>query len=226
MQSTHAGGSRGWLPPALLAVVALVATAVLWFQVTAAEAPPAPSAVGSPGSPSVSAPATVPSRPGPGRATATKVPQKVTALPGAGAPQRVVVESLRIDAPVVPIATQGTSLDPPDDPQVLGWWSGGAPTGAARGSALVTGHTVNAGGGAMDDLEEVRSGAEIEVVTEAGSIRYVAKSVQVLGKDEIARQAQDLFSQQVPGRLVLVTCEDWDGTGYRSNVVVTAVPVR
>ena len=78
----------------------------------------------------------------------------------------------------------------------------------------------------MDNLERVRPGAEIRVLTEAGSIRYVAESVQVLDKAAIARQAQQLFSQQVGGRLVLVTCEDWDGTGYLSNVVVTAVPAR
>jgi len=29
----------------------------------------------------------------------------------------------------------------------------------------------------------------------------------------------------VPGRLVLITCEDWDGERYLSNVVVTATPV-
>jgi hypothetical protein len=136
----------------------------------------------------------------------------------------VVVESLGIDAPVVPIATQGTSLDPPDDPQVLGWWSDGAATGAVQGTALITGHTVSSGGGAMDDLETIREGAEIRVRTPRGWITYVAESVQVLDKATIARQAPRLFSQQVKGRLVLVTCEGWDGTGYRSNVVVTAVP--
>ena len=77
----------------------------------------------------------------------------------------------------------------------------------------------------MDDLERVRPGATIRVLTEAGSIRYVAESVEVLDKDAVARQAKLLFSQEVAGRLVLVTCEDWDGTGYRSNVVVTARPV-
>ena len=224
MQDKHAGGSRSWLPPALLSVVALSAATVLWFQAaepglqqgsssasTSTTARLAPTTALTPSASARRAPST----------PSTERKQ----LRSAGAPQRVVVASLGIDAPVVPIATQGTSLDPPDDPQVLGWWSGGAPTGAARGSALVTGHTVNAGGGAMDDLEEVREGAVIQVVTEAGSIRYQAQSVQVLDKAAIARQAQDLFSQEVPGRLVLVTCEDWDGTGYRSNVVVTAVPV-
>ena len=136
------------------------------------------------------------------------------------------MESLGIDAPVVPIETDGTALDPPDDPRILGWWSAGAPAGAARGSALVTGHTVNAGGGAMDDLERVLPGAEVGVLTTGGSLRYVVTSVRVLDKGTLARRAPELFSQEVAGRLVLVTCEDWDGTGYRSNVVVTAVPAR
>ena len=36
--------------------------------------------------------------------------------------------------------------------------------------------------------------------------------------------ATRLFSQRVPGRLVLITCEDWNGVEYLSNVVVTATP--
>lgn len=208
--------SRSWVAPAVLAVVALVAAAVLWAQRSTAE-DTRPAAEVSSDASSPSASETAPTTPPPS-------PTADAPLPAAGPPRQVVVESLGIDAPVVPIQTQGTSLDPPDDPQVLGWWSGGAPVGAVQGTALVTGHTVNAGGGAMDDLEQVRAGAEIRVTTARGSIEYVAESVQVLDKDALARQAQQLFSQQVAGRLVLVTCEDWDGTGYRSNVVVTAVP--
>lgn len=220
MEHKQTGSSRAWLLPALLSVVALVVATVLWFQGSGGVASqPAPArstpsttvTVEASAEPSASAPAT-PGKPSP------------TARPGGGAPRTVVVESLGIDASVVPIAVQGTSLDPPDDPQMLGWWSGGAPAGAATGTALVTGHTVNAGGGAMDNLERIRPGAEIRVLTDTGSIRYVAESVQVLDKDAIARQAQQLFSQQVAGRLVLVTCEDWDGVAYRSNVVVTARP--
>jgi len=222
MEHKRAGSSRTWLLPALLSVVALVVAAVLWLQGSGGEVPQ-PTPVRS--TPSVTATAETSPEPS---ASADRKPRKPldAPLPGAGAPATVVVESLGIDASVVPIGLQGTSLDPPDDPQVLGWWSGGAPAGAATGTALVTGHTVNAGGGAMDNLEKIREGAEIRVLTEAGSIRYVAESVEVLDKGAIARQAQQLFSQQVAGRLVLVTCEDWDGTGYRSNVVVTAVPAR
>jgi sortase (surface protein transpeptidase) len=88
----------------------------------------------------------------------------------------------------------------------------------------MTGHTVHDGGGALDDLEELAVGAEVRVVTARGPTAYVVSSVEVLDKDAIARQAPDLFSQDVPGRLVLVTCEGWDGSGYTSNVVVTATP--
>ena len=47
----------------------------------------------------------------------------------------------------------------------------------------------------------------------------------MLSRDELARRSADVFGRTGPPRLVLITCEDWDGTAYRSNVVVTAEPV-
>jgi hypothetical protein len=64
------------------------------------------------------------------------------------------------------------------------------------------------------------------VLTAHGQVRYAVDSVVVLDKDAIARRAPQLFSQEVAGRLVLVTCEGWDGTGYRSNVAVTTTLLR
>ncbi len=143
-----------------------------------------------------------------------------------GVPRRVVIERLGMDAPVVPITTSGNALTPPSDPQMLGWWSAGAQTGARRGSALVTGHTVHTGGGALDNLERMQRGDRVTVYTGRGIIPYDVRSVEVFGKGSVARHAQRLFSQEVRGRLVLVTCEDWDGTRYLSNVVVVARPSR
>lgn len=143
-----------------------------------------------------------------------------------GVPRRVVIERLRMDAPIVPISTTGDVLIPPSDPQQLGWWSAGAMTGARRGSALVTGHTVHTGGGAMDNLERLRTGDRVTVYTGRGIIPYDVRSVEVFGKGSVAQHAQRLFSQEVRGRLVLITCEDWDGTRYLSNVVVVAKPSR
>ncbi|HYH34728.1 MAG TPA: class F sortase [Nocardioides sp.] len=142
-----------------------------------------------------------------------------------GAPLRVRIPRLGMDAPVVAITAPGGVLTPPADPQVLGWWSDGAPPGARRGSALVTGHTVSTGGGAMDDLEQLAPGDRVTVTTDGGQIPYAVDSTDVLGKGALAQRARELFDQEVAGRLVLITCEDWNGEVYLSNVVVTASPV-
>ena len=141
-----------------------------------------------------------------------------------GAPERLEVPSLGIAAPIIPIGAPGGVLTPPSDPQTLGWWADGARPGARLGSALVTGHTVHAGGGAMDDLELIDDGARVWMTTDRGRIGYDVRTVVVLGKGELAEHAERIFDQQVRGRLVLITCEDWNGVEYLSNVVVTATP--
>jgi LPXTG-site transpeptidase (sortase) family protein len=143
-----------------------------------------------------------------------------------GAPRLVRIPVLAVSAPVVPVQAPGRTLVPPSDPQRLGWWADGARPGAARGSALITGHTVHTGGGALDDLEDLGRGDAVVVRTDRGVVRYAVDRVRVYSKGRIARDAAALFSQQVPGRLVLITCEDWDGVRYLSNVVVTATPHR
>jgi LPXTG-site transpeptidase (sortase) family protein len=145
--------------------------------------------------------------------------------PAKGTPQRIVVPRLGVDAPVVGIDASGGVLLPPDDPQVLGWWRSGAKPGARYGSALVTGHTVSSGGGAFDDLETLRGGDRVSIRTTGGTIAYEVTGVTIYRKASLARHASRVFSQRVPGRLVLITCEDWNGTTYLSNAVVIAQPV-
>nr|WP_179665617.1 class F sortase [Nocardioides panaciterrulae] len=160
-----------------------------------------------------------------GAATSGAAPEAAPAAWVPGAPRRVVIPALHVDAPVLPIKAPGGILVPPSDPQELGWWAGGARPGAARGTALVTGHTVHTGGGALDDLETLRRGDRVLVRTDRGRIHYVVKRVAVYSKGAVAKHARRLFSQRVRGRLVLVTCEDWNGERYLSNVVVVATPV-
>jgi hypothetical protein len=45
-----------------------------------------------------------------------------------------------------------------------------------------------------------------------------------IGKQALAIHAEEVFDQSIPGRLVLITCEDWNGKIYLGNVVVIAVP--
>jgi LPXTG-site transpeptidase (sortase) family protein len=143
-----------------------------------------------------------------------------------GAPRSITIDRLAVRAPVLPIHTVGSTLVPPGDPTELGWWADGARPGDPRGSVLITGHTVHTGGGALDQLEELEPGDSMTVRTRHDTVRYSVRRVVIPDKGVVARQAERLFSQEVPGRLVLITCEDWDGTAYRSNVVVTAQPVE
>ena len=55
-------------------------------------------------------------------------------------------------------------------------------------------------------------------------MRYLVQRKKVYDKDELALNAVDVFGQERgDGRLVLVSCTDWDGVTYASNVVVFAV---
>lgn len=145
----------------------------------------------------------------------------------AAAPVRLIVPSLHIDAPVVPIALSPDAvLDPPRDPEQVGWWDDSARPGADNGQTVITGHTVHTGGGAMDHIGDVRRGAFVDVVTRHGTMRYRVDRVRILGKERLARKAGGLFGQRHGGgRLVLVTCTGWNGSYYPSNVVVVGHPL-
>ena len=210
---TGRGRHHWW--SAAVGVVLVVTGALAWF----AQAPGAGTAPGD--GPAVPGPAAS----GPGSPGGASPREAVRARWVPGAPRRVLIPRLDVDAAVRPVKAPGGTLVPPSDPQQLGWWAAGARPGDRTGSALVTGHTVHAGGGALDNLETLRRGDRVTVRTDRGRIRYAVRSVAVYAKGALARQAERLFSQDVPGRLVLITCEDWDGSRYLSNVVVTAGPV-
>jgi LPXTG-site transpeptidase (sortase) family protein len=206
MSSTDRGRMPAWL--AAVGAVLVAVGLVVWL----AQSPPASTS---------EARGTVQetSDPPPGTGTTAEA---VRAPWEPGAPRRVRIPALGVSAAVVPVHAPDDTLVPPSDPTQLGWWADGARPGAARGSALVAGHTVHTGGGALDDLEQLSPGETVVVRTDKGRIVYEVERVRTYSKGRIARDAERLFSQEAPGRLVLITCEDWDGSRYLSNVVVTA----
>lgn len=132
-----------------------------------------------------------------------------------------------IDAPVVRVTETGRALTPPDDPRVLGWW--GQPADSEVGTTLLVGHTVHTGGGQLDDLEDVPIGAVVHIGTGRHRIvRYRVVRNVVITKAELARRSSDLFAQDGPSKLVVVTCEGYDpATGeYHDNVVLIATPLK
>lgn len=142
-----------------------------------------------------------------------------------GVPRRIALPALGVDAKVVPVTAREGTLVPPDDPQQLGWWSEGVKPGSTEGRALLTGHTLHAGGGALDDLEDLAAGDRVVVGTDRGRLEYAVESVRYLTIEQVAEQAARLFRATGPERLVIVTCEGWDGTDYEGNTIVVATPV-
>jgi len=124
----------------------------------------------------------------------------------------------------VPLETTGSTLYPPEDTSKVGWWRDGAMPGAVRGSTVVTGHSVVDGDGVFDRLDRLQIGDRIRLVTEKGPLRYVVSTEANYRRATLARRAHHLFSQSSAGRLVLVTCEGWNGETYRANHVVIATP--
>jgi LPXTG-site transpeptidase (sortase) family protein len=145
-------------------------------------------------------------------------------LEAAGPPLEVRIPRLGVDSSVVPISGQSGTLLPPDDPQLLGWWQEGKPVGAQYGTSVVTGHAVHTGGGALDQLGELVAGDSLRVRTDAGWIRYVVQRTRIYSKGALADDAESIFRLGGPGRLVLISCDDWNGEIFESNAVVYATP--
>lgn len=159
------------------------------------------------------------------------IPRVVTSpvgptLGAIGEPLSIEIPSLKIKARVVPIElTKDDVLNPPADIREVGWWKRSAQPGATNGQTLMTGHAVHTGGGVMDNLGDVHRGASVLIKSKDKTASYLVQKVFVWSKDDVAVHSEDLFDPTFhERRLVLVTCADWDGKVWESNVIVYAQP--
>lgn len=145
-----------------------------------------------------------------------------------GIPLGVRIPALGVTAAVSAVDSNGAGvLVPPADFRTVGWWAPGVRPGAKHGTAILAGHTVHAGGGAFHGLARMRPGQRVVVEGRRGDLTYRVSTVSVYRKGALAEQSSSIFAQDGPGRLALVTCADWDGSEYLSNVVVLAtIPSR
>jgi hypothetical protein len=152
-----------------------------------------------------------------------------TSTPTGFVPQRLLVSSLHIEAPL-----SGTMVDadgalvPPDDPARLAWWSGVRP-GTGAGSVLVAGHIdmQGYGRGPLARIVGLEPG-DRAILAGADGARavYRLRGVTTLVKESLP--AADLFGTGGPERLVLVTCGgtyDPDRRSWDSNVIAVLDPV-
>ena len=144
------------------------------------------------------------------------------------APTRVIVAALDINGPVIPVGVDAASkLDVPPDARTLVWYRHG-PSPGRPGSAVIAGHLNWRGTtGIFARLDEIPLGATITVVYDDGSQQdFIASSVELVPKPAVA--VNGTFAREGERLLRLVTCGgefEAEVRSYRSNVVVTAIPV-
>ncbi len=221
---TPSGLTRGLLA-ALLAVcgigLVLVGNVVVTGGGADAASTAGPARTGEPTSEPAELPGFQPSEPLTSMSEAPPAPH-----PARGRPSELSVPRLSIRANIQGIRVSGGVLEPPSDPGQVGWDVASALPGSVQGTTVVTGHTVHTGGGALDDIAELRQGDQLWVRTNRGRIAYSVVGITKLSKDAMVRRIPQVFRAESPGRLVLITCTDWNGVEYLGNTVVFARPVE
>jgi hypothetical protein len=128
---------------------------------------------------------------------------------------------------VVPVSTENRVLQIPAEPWVVGWWSGGVGPGTGTGAVVLTAHLDSRtyGTGPFVRAKQLQPGAPATLMDDNGETHSYTVSEVVTYEKEILPY-EELFSQEDPEKVVLVTCGgsyDPNG-GWDSNVVVTFVP--
>jgi hypothetical protein len=142
-------------------------------------------------------------------------------------PDEIVLPTLGVRAPVVPVALEDDgSMEIPDDIRTVGWFAPGVRPGE-DGSAVISGHVDSRvqGRGAFFELSRLDVGDEVVVGAGTGERRFEVVARRRYGKAELP--IDELFTREGPPRLVLITCGgafDPATRSYEENVVVVAVP--
>jgi Sortase domain len=169
-----------------------------------------------------------------GRAARSGAPGTAPAAPAAPSyqvaapfrPTRLVLPG-GLSAPVSAVGLhEDGSLVIPDDPRVVGWWTGGSMPGEAYGSTVLAGHLDSAsrGIGVLAALPQLRPGQVVEVTGGSRSARYRVVSARLVSQARLSHAA-GLFRSDGEAQLVLITCGgpfDPVRHRYADNYVVVA----
>jgi sortase (surface protein transpeptidase) len=134
--------------------------------------------------------------------------------------------TLGVTAPVARVESHRRELTPPSDYTMVGWWDDGVAPGASHGTALIVGHTVHTGGGALDDLGDIQRGDPVVVDRPRHDLVYRVASARAYAQASFGDHAEQVLTQSGPGRLAIVTCGDWNGETFLTNIVVIATDPR
>jgi hypothetical protein len=120
-------------------------------------------------------------------------------------------------------------LNVPQNPNQVGWWTGGAQADEPYGSIVLAGHvdTAARGTGVLAEMMRMRTGDRVKLADGVHGQIYRVRTVGQVPKAKLSA-GTDLFDQNVKHRLVLITCAgpfDQRAHSYRDNLVIVATPV-
>ena len=145
---------------------------------------------------------------------------------GIEGPYTLRIPRIGVDATVVPIqANEERVLDPQVTPASPDGGATALPQANWKERRYWSDTPYATRRGVFDDIGDLTRGDAIKVEGTDATLTYRVRSIDVLSKEEVARRAEEIFSQTGAGRLVVITCEDWDGKAWKSNIVTIAAPV-
>lgn len=153
---------------------------------------------------------------------ADQLPPAEPAPAAVGVPNRLTIESLGVDAPLLPGEVSGLSLRLPSDPALLTLHTDGGQPCGDQGTVLIAGHVSSYGTkGVLWPLHAIKPGATAHVTCADGTLTtWQATGVRLERKADLP---QNVFDAAGDRRLVIVTCGGpvmADGH-YRDNVIAT-----
>lgn len=169
--------------------------------------------------------------PRPGSVLAAPQPAVATGLSAPGPlphspPRRIIVPSLRVDAPVSRVGLAGDGrieAPPPERARLAGWYTGAVAPGE-RGTSVIVGHVDSTKGPAVFYLlGSLERGSRVEILREDGRTAVFS----VYGVEVHAQRgfpADRVYRDGPRPELRLITCAGRfsERTGYDDNVVVSA----
>ena len=148
--------------------------------------------------------------------------------PAAAAPRSVEIDALGLDERLISLGLEADgSLEVPDDPDRVGWFSGGGRPGGP-GPTVLAGHVDSETGPAVfSRLVELEPGDTIVVQSEDGpATTYAVERIRRVSQDDFP--TADVFGSTPEDELRLITCTgtyDRARGGYEQNLVVFASAV-
>lgn len=160
------------------------------------------------------------------RTQATSPPQTnttpVTITPST--PVQLTIPDIGLNAKVLAVGTDKSGeMSAPRGKNDIGWYRSGYLPGA-KGNAVLAGHFMHTDGqGAFYDLDELRAGDTVRLITETSDQYYKVTGSKVIAAEETS--LEQVFGPSDTAELQLVTCKGaWDAETrkYSDRLVVSA----